>query len=136
MISPMHWTPLRMALQELKNTMFYNWLLRGSCSMLLPQGSVTSCPFLFCPRPYYPFFFFFFFLQSDDVRLSFLILGNLLYKRAAANLNMSGRTCKAEMHLFPSYKVASFLRDHQFISVSGFAYQNPQQFSSHQMYFK
>lgn len=78
MISPMHWTPLRMALQELKNTMFYNWLLTGLCSMLLPQWLCNFLPIPFLPQAILSIFLF---LQSDDVRLSFLILGNLLQQQ-------------------------------------------------------
>lgn len=94
-----------MALKELKNTMFYIWLLTGPCSMLLSQWLCNFLPVPFLPQAILSTFLF---LQSADVRLSLLILGNLLYMPAAANQNISGRIYKAEARLFPSYKVISF----------------------------
>lgn len=77
----------------------------GPCSVLLSHWLCNFLPVPFLPQAILSIFLF---LQSDDVRLCLLVLGNLLYMPAAANLNISARICKAEVHLFPSYKVASF----------------------------
>lgn len=73
--------------------------------MLLSQWLCNFLPVPFLPQAILSTFLF---LQSTDVRLNLLILGNLLYMPAAANQDISGRIYKAEARLFPSYKVISF----------------------------